>query len=64
MSDEHSCPLCGQPNSCALAAGQSTSACWCAGVKLTRELLERLPVEHRGATCICAACARALDGAA
>ncbi len=60
MTDQHTCPLCGQPNDCAMAAGESVSACWCTGVTLTRAMLERLPPEHQGVTCICGACARML----
>jgi hypothetical protein len=61
MSDDHqTCPLCGQPNSCAMAEGHSVAACWCSGVTLSRAMLERLPPEHQGVRCICAACARTL----
>jgi len=29
MSYKQRCPLCGQPNRCAMAEGQSVGACWC-----------------------------------
>ena len=64
MSDEQTCPLCRQPNRCAMAEGQPVTACWCVSAKLTRDLLEAVPVEDRGLRCICAACARMLASGA
>ncbi len=52
------CPLCGQPNRCGpAAAGSFEVVCWCTSVKISPEVLERVPVESRGKACLCAACA-------
>jgi broad specificity phosphatase PhoE len=56
-ADERRCPVCGADNSCAVADGQSVSACWCHGSKLSREVLERIPRERRGTACVCQWCA-------
>lgn len=58
--DERSCPLCGGENGCAIAAGQSVSACWCSGAKLPREALDGIPTDSRGTVCICSRCAGGL----
>ncbi|MDO9402375.1 MAG: cysteine-rich CWC family protein [Polaromonas sp.] len=55
------CPLCGQPNRCAMEVERDTGvrqpACWCAQVKFEQALLERLPPQARRLACICQACA-------
>jgi Cysteine-rich CWC len=60
MSDEQKCPLCDQPNRCAMAEDESVSACWCTSIKLTEDVLEAVPAKDRGVRCVCATCARAL----
>jgi hypothetical protein len=61
--DPTRCPLCGQPNRCAMEiereTGTAPGACWCAQVEFASELLARVPVAVRGRACICAACAAA-----
>ena len=63
--DATRCPLCGQPNQCAMETQQRTGIaqpdCWCSRVEFSPELLARLPAEARGAACICSACAAAAD---
>lgn len=58
------CPLCGQANRCAMELERETGVkqppCWCTQVDFSRELLERIPPEARGAACICPACAQPL----
>jgi hypothetical protein len=68
MSDELDparCPVCGQPNRCALEiereTGVAAGACWCTQVDFASELLARVPSAARGRACICAACAARLD---
>ena len=55
------CPVCGQPNRCAMEVERETGVaqgpCWCTQVDFSRELLEGLPAEARGKACICQACA-------
>ncbi len=53
--DPSRCPLCGQPNECGIAAGEST--CWCFETAIPAEALEKVPPEARGAACICKTCA-------
>ena len=61
------CPLCGQPNRCAMELERETGvkqeACWCAGATFGPELLARVPPEAQRRACICPACARAGAGA-
>ncbi|MEY4765554.1 MAG: hypothetical protein RI907_2227 [Pseudomonadota bacterium] len=55
----HTCPLCGGPNTCAPAAsGDLQTPCWCRVVKFTPELLAKVPEAQKGKACICEACAR------
>jgi hypothetical protein len=49
------CPVCGGPNGCGIAAGAST--CWCFTAAIPAAALERIPDEARDRSCICAACA-------
>ena len=60
--DAGSCPLCHQPNRCAMevarASGQPPQACWCTEVDFSAELLASVPAEARRLACICEACAR------
>jgi len=55
------CPLCGQPNRCAMEVQRETGVqqppCWCTQVDFSRELLAGLPAEAQGVACICRACA-------
>ena len=52
------CPLCGQPNACAMATpGQAASGpCWCTLVPFSADLLKQVPEAARNKACICAAC--------
>ena len=50
------CPLCGQANECAIAAGRPAESCWCMTQAIDPAALAALPQEARGKVCICAAC--------
>lgn len=56
------CPLCGQPNACAMAARapgeEAATPCWCTTVTFTAELLARVPVHAQRKACICQTCAQ------
>jgi hypothetical protein len=54
------CPLCGQPNSCALASASGAAApeCWCASQRFEASLLARLAPAQIGRACICRRCQR------
>lgn len=56
--DSSHCPLCGQANQCAIAAGQPAESCWCMQADLSRQVLARIPEAQRGKACICPACGR------
>ncbi|GAC1606327.1 MAG: hypothetical protein NVS3B2_13680 [Ramlibacter sp.] len=60
--DPSRCPVCGQPNQCAMetqkATGLAQLPCWCTHVDISRELLARIAPEQQGLACICARCAR------
>jgi hypothetical protein len=59
--DPKLCPLCGQPNLCAMEIEQVTGvkpeACWCTHLDFNAELLAQVPAEAESVACICAACA-------
>ena len=56
------CPLCGQPNLCAMeverASGQQQPPCWCVALRFEAAVLDRVPAAARGTACLCRACAR------
>ena len=62
VTDPTRCPLCGQPNACAMeverATGQPQPPCWCTQATFAPALLARVPEDARRRACICAACAR------
>jgi hypothetical protein len=62
------CPLCFQPNRCAMemqrATGQAQPPCWCTQVDFAAEVLARVPAEAQRLSCLCAACARQAGAAA
>ncbi|MES3001948.1 MAG: cysteine-rich CWC family protein [Pseudomonadota bacterium] len=59
--DPSRCPLCGEPNRCAMEIERETGAkqqtCWCTQVDFTADLLARVPAPARNQACICAVCA-------
>lgn len=60
MMDPTLCPLCGQPNRCAMEVERDTGVkqppCWCTQVDFGPQLLARVPATARRTACICAAC--------
>ena len=64
-TDPTHCPLCGQPNGCAMeaerATGQPQPPCWCTQVVFDAQVLDRVPTEARHRACVCAACAAPRD---
>ncbi|MDI9332444.1 MAG: cysteine-rich CWC family protein [Alphaproteobacteria bacterium] len=61
--DPSRCPLCGQPNGCAMHAaqvsGQSRQPCWCVVQHFSAEVLARVPTAAQNKACICPRCALA-----
>jgi hypothetical protein len=60
--DPNLCPLCQQPNQCAMevehATGVKQPLCWCNQMKFEATLLSKIPEHARGKACLCAACAQ------
>jgi hypothetical protein len=56
------CPVCGQPNECAMEierrTGHAQPPCWCTQVDFSAALLASVPDEKKNLACICPACAR------
>ena len=55
------CPLCGQPNRCAMEQPQAGQhePCWCTREQFGAALLQQVPEALRGRACICQACVQA-----
>jgi hypothetical protein len=62
VTDPNLCPLCQQPNVCALeverATGVQQAPCWCTQVKFDPALLARVPEHAHHKACICQNCAQ------
>ncbi len=52
------CPLCGEPNQCAVAADPEATECWCEAEKFPHDLLERVPIAAVDRICICQRCVK------
>ena len=54
------CPLCGEPNACALAnaPGATRAECWCASRRFDAPLLARVAPASAGRACIWSRCQR------
>jgi hypothetical protein len=55
--DAATCPICGGPNLCAMAAGLVDESCWCAQIEFAPGVLDKVPVHERRERCICPRCA-------
>lgn len=65
LIDPGLCPLCAQPNRCAMesqrAGAVAQAPCWCTTVNFAPDLLARVPAAAQNRACICAACAAATN---
>ncbi|MBI3773419.1 MAG: cysteine-rich CWC family protein [Gammaproteobacteria bacterium] len=57
--DPRRCPLCGEPNDCALANPRQSQPCWCRESPFPPTLLDKVAPSARKKTCICRRCAQA-----
>ncbi|MGZ8993995.1 MAG: cysteine-rich CWC family protein [Burkholderiaceae bacterium] len=58
-SSASSCPLCGEPNQCAMAsAGAEALPCWCTRAAFSAALLASVPPSAKGRFCICQRCVK------
>ncbi len=62
FDDTTRCPLCGEPNQCAMAAGKDPETCWCMSEAIDPQILARIPPEAQGKVCICQRCAAGPTG--
>jgi hypothetical protein len=53
--DPTRCALCGEPNECGMARGDTE--CWCFSTKIPQRALDLVPLAARNEVCICARCA-------
>lgn len=62
-TEPHRCPLCGQPNQCAMEierqSGIKQEPCWCSTEKISQAVLDQIPATDLGRACVCAACVKA-----
>jgi hypothetical protein len=62
-TEPHRCPLCGQPNQCAMEIERQTGIkqppCWCTAEKIPQALLTRIAAADVNRACVCAACIQA-----
>ena len=56
FDDTTRCPLCGNANECAIAAGRSAETCWCMTATIAPEVLASIPEEAQGKVCVCPRC--------
>lgn len=54
--DPARCPICGEPNQCAMAADPTARECWCGSETFPREIFNHLPNEAVRKACICRKC--------
>lgn len=55
---EHTCPICGRPNECAMAkTGNPDAPCWCREVTINPDALTRARKIAGNKSCICKQCA-------
>ena len=58
---DQTCPRCGQPNRCAIAAGTPADSCWCMQEPpALRHAPEAAGSQAAPTACYCQACLRAL----
>ncbi|UCG11811.1 MAG: cysteine-rich CWC family protein [Deltaproteobacteria bacterium] len=55
------CPLCGEPNQCALAADPTATECWCDSAAFPEELLAQIPDAAVRKICVCQKCLAKFD---
>ena len=61
MIDPTPCPICKSPNACGIErariTGDHTERCWCFDTVMSEDVLEQVPDEAKGVSCVCAKCA-------
>lgn len=50
------CPICKEPNHCAFATGKDPSTCWCMTTTVPEGLLDQMPKQQLGRSCVCKNC--------
>ncbi|MFY9127576.1 MAG: cysteine-rich CWC family protein [Limnohabitans sp.] len=58
--DLSKCPICGEPNLCAIeiakATGKPQEPCWCVSVDFSADVLSKVPSNAQNKACICSKC--------
>jgi hypothetical protein len=55
--DPSLCPVCGEPNTCAMSQGKAVTECWCFGAPISESALQRIPSQAKNLACVCPRCA-------
>lgn len=50
------CPICNEPNNCAMEVDKTAADCWCFQTYFPKELLQAVPPELKDKACICRKC--------
>lgn len=50
------CPICGKDNNCASLRNLEHFDCWCKDIKFQKDVLEHIPEELKGISCVCMSC--------
>lgn len=50
------CPICGEPNNCAIANGLNPEECWCMKVNFPKEIFDKIPKDKKNKACVCKKC--------
>ncbi|MCE1228366.1 MAG: cysteine-rich CWC family protein [Firmicutes bacterium] len=59
FASPNTCPLCGRPNHCAMAAtGDPKADCWCHHATINPTSLALVPLPLRHQACLCPECAK------
>jgi hypothetical protein len=53
--DPSRCAICGEPNECGMARGDSE--CWCFNTTIPKSVLDLVPEQAQNVVCVCATCA-------
>jgi hypothetical protein len=55
------CPICKDPNACeierARITGNHAERCWCFDAVISEDVLDQVPDEAKGVSCVCVKCA-------
>lgn len=50
------CPICSNDNTCGNLTSKPNEQCWCREEHFSKEILDMIPVEQLGKSCVCKKC--------